>query len=248
MMIENLGDWDAVGTVDRLREFVMIDQNELTGDGRGSRLGKNSSKVPVLIEHGKDELVRRGPHPSSPPPWCLGRHEMKVVVEHFTGSIALRASKTWWRYRAASDDHRPLTLGLADDNLFDLQSTCDDDGMNVLLDGKPLHIVTIADDENRLFLIQVAQPAPERLDLHSRYDQNEMTDVALGRSRQECAANRLDELLQSGTDFALQTHLARGGKRYWLILRVETSPTQRWLLSTTGRPRSPFWPIRVNAS
>ena len=106
-----------------------------------------------------------------------------------------------------ADDHRPLILGLADNILFDLQSARDDDRMDVLLNGKFLHIVTIADNEHGLFMIQIAQPAPERLNVHCGYDENEVTDVAFGRSRQECAADGLDQLLQSSTDFAVKTNL-----------------------------------------
>jgi hypothetical protein len=123
-----------------------------------------------------------------------------------------------------ADDHRPLILGLADNILFDLQSARDDDRMDVLLNGKFLHITTIANDENGLFPIQVVQPAPERLNLHRGHDEDKVTDVAFGRSRQECAADGLNQLLQSSTDFTLKTNLIAGWEQVLADLKGGDKP------------------------
>jgi hypothetical protein len=79
--------------------------------------------------------------------------------------------------------------------------------MDFLLNGKLLDVMPVTYDEDGFLVVEGAEPALERFNLHCGDDQDEMTYVAFGRSCQEGATNGLDDILQSGVHLAVQADL-----------------------------------------
>ncbi len=114
----------------------------------------------VLIQHGESELRREGQIPLCLFERCFGSDRNEIVVKHFTGSHG--AARKQHRCRGVvrrADDHCAPFFRRLEDGLINLQSSGDDYRMDLLLNGKFLHIVAVADDEHRFLVVEVCPAA-----------------------------------------------------------------------------------------